>query len=150
MIKAEEQVIYAVVHLLQSHVILIQGMAHEKLIVEYSDRSCSTDSPHQIIARVFVGLDPCRHPPAGRLIDFRRSFHLDCFVRTHVIELFPEIIKFALLCPHAAGRGYGGFLLPYRVLRDERAVHALVDAVLLRFSRLDELRVDAEFDEPYR
>jgi hypothetical protein len=61
-------------------------------------------------------------------MDLRMSFHFDCFARTHPIapsrhgEFLPEIIKFTLLSPQAAGRGEGGFLL-------ECSVRSLMHAI---------------------
>jgi hypothetical protein len=60
-------------------------------------------------------------------------------MRTHLIEFFSEVIKLTLLCPHAAGRRDGGFLL-------QRTVHPLMHAILLRFPRLDKLGVDPQLE----
>ena len=64
-------------------------------------------------------------------------------MRALPIELLPEPIELALLPSQTAGGRDGGLLL-------ERAVHPLVDAILLWLPRLNELGVDPQLDEPYR
>ena len=63
-------------------------------------------------------------------------------MRTHQVEFFTKAVELSLLCRHAAGRWD-------RRLLFERTMHPLMDAVLLRFSRLDQLGVDAQLDEPH-
>ena len=58
-----------------------------------------------------------------------------------VVVLGAEVVEGALLASEVGARGSGS--LP---LEDE--VHVLVLGVLLRASGLDELRLDAELDEP--
>jgi hypothetical protein len=66
---------------------------------------------------------------------------VESLVRADLVELVAEVVESTLLGWETAGRRDGGFLL-------ERAVHPLVDRVLLGPTGFDELRVDVELDEP--
>jgi hypothetical protein len=62
-------------------------------------------------------------------------------VRPLGVELFPEGVEAVLLLQAVHARRTDGFLL-------ERAMHALVAAVLLRRARLDAFDLDAEPQPP--
>ncbi len=60
-------------------------------------------------------------------------------MRAHLVELLPKSIKPALLRRQAPGWRDRCFLL-------QRAVHSLMYAVLLRFPRFDQFRVNPQLD----
>jgi hypothetical protein len=62
-------------------------------------------------------------------------------VRPLFVEDAPKVVEGLLLSAKVGARRMGGFAL-------ERSVHSFVTAVLLRLSRLDELRPDAELNPP--
>ena len=67
--------------------------------------------------------------------------HGERLVGPELVELLAEVVELVLLGSQAGSGRDGGLLL-------EGAVHPLVDSVLLGPTGLDELRIDAEPDEP--
>ena len=67
--------------------------------------------------------------------------HGERLVGPELVELLAEVVELVLLGSQACSGRNGGLLL-------EGAVHPLVDSVLLGPTGLDELRIDAEPDEP--
>jgi hypothetical protein len=65
------------------------------------------------------------------------------FVRTLMVKLRTEVIEAALLGGERSRRWLRGFCL-------ERFVHTFMPSVLLRFTRHDPHRRDAQLDPPHR
>jgi hypothetical protein len=70
-----------------------------------------------------------------------RALYMQADVRAEVVELVAEVVELALLGGETAGGRDGSVAL-------ERAMHAFMDGVLLRFAWFDELGIDAKLDEP--
>jgi hypothetical protein len=140
----EAQIIHAIIHFLYPHLVLLQGVAHEDLIMRHSDRSCAARPPHQEVFEVFMGFDLLRHFPARWLVDHpTRPLHPKCLLRAILIEFIPKLIELALLSSQTTPRRDRCFLL-------QRAMHTLVHTILLRFPGINQLRVDPKLDEPHR
>ena len=142
-VEAEEQVVDPVVHLLKTHVVFVQRVADEHLAAKHPNGAVTAHSPHQVVGRIVVGLDALGHASGRGLVDLRRSLHAQRFVRADLVELLAKAVELLLLTSQAAGGRDGCFLL-------QRAVHPLVDPVLLRFPGFNQLGVDAQLDEPHR
>jgi hypothetical protein len=98
-VEAEEQVIHAVIHLLQADIILIQGLADKHLFVQHPNRAAAADPANQVVLWVGIGAKPARQHPLRGLVHFRRPLHAQRFVRALLVELLPEAIELTLLGP---------------------------------------------------
>jgi hypothetical protein len=66
----------------------------------------------------------------GRLVDLRRTFHVESFVGTLVVEDLGKFVKACLLLQKIGGDGFGRFFF-------QGQMHAFVTAVLLGMTGLD-------------
>ena len=79
----------------------------------------------------------------GRLVNLRRTFHVQGFVRTLVVEDLDELVEPSLLLQKIGSRRLGGFFF-------QGQMHALMAAVLLRVPRLNPLDANTEPEPPDR
>jgi hypothetical protein len=77
------------------------------------------------------------------LIDLRRTFHIQSFVRALVVEDLNEFVKAGLLLQEVGGRRLGGFFL-------QGEMHALVTAILLGSTGLDPFDANPQAKPPDR
>jgi hypothetical protein len=97
----------------------------------------------RIAERIFEWFD-VRQSSVGawrRLVDLGRTFHLQNFVRTFVVEGIDKLVETSLLLEEISPRGLSGFFL-------QREVHAFVTAVLLRRTWFDPLDSDPQAQPP--
>src|SRR5207249_3148443 len=80
---------------------------------------------------------------ARRLPEFGRGLLIESFVRALLVEVLAEAIETVLLFGDRR-------CCRLRCLGLERAVHALMSAVVLRARRWNVARLDAELEPPYR
>ena len=79
----------------------------------------------------------------GRLVNLRRTFHIQRFVGTFVVEDLDELVEASLLLQKIGSRRLGGFFF-------QGQMHALMAAVLLRMTRLDAFNANTEPKPPHR
>ena len=72
-----------------------------------------------------------------RVVDFRRTLHVQRFVRAFVVEDVDKFVKAGLLLQEVARGRLGGFFL-------QGEVHAFMAAVLLGMAGLDAFDANAE------
>ena len=77
------------------------------------------------------------------MINLGRTFHIQSFMRTLVVEDVEEAIKAGLLLQKVGSGRLGGFLF-------QGEMHAFVPAVLLRMPRLDAFNANAQAEPPDR
>jgi hypothetical protein len=77
------------------------------------------------------------HFPWGGCIAGGGGMHAECLVRTLMIALFTAVVELSLVGAKMYPRRSGGFGF-------QRAMHALMAAILLRFARFNELWQDAQ------
>ena len=78
---------------------------------------------------------------SGRLIDLRRAFHAQSYVRTLVVEDRNEVIEAGLLLQEVGGGRFGGFFF-------QSEMHAFVTAILLGMAGLDSFDADPQAQPP--
>jgi len=61
--KAEAQIVHTVVHILKDDMIFTQWIADNKLLVKNADRPPTADATRQVMAWVFVAIDPLAPVP---------------------------------------------------------------------------------------
>ena len=93
---------------------------------------------------VVEGIVDVRQPGVatrGGLVDLRRTFHIQSFVRALVVEDLNEFVEAGLLLQEVGGRRLGGFLL-------QGEMHALVTTILLGSTWFDALDANTEAKPP--
>jgi hypothetical protein len=76
------------------------------------------------------------------LVDLRRAFHIQSFVRALVIEDLDKFVEASLLLQEVGGGRLGGFFL-------QGKMHALVTTILLGSTRLDALDANPQAKPPH-
>jgi len=142
-VKAKEQVVDTVVNFLECNIFFVERLAHKDLISKDANCSAATDAAYQIVQRVVICADRLRHLSLRWSVDLRMSFHFKPFMRALLVVLFAKLIKLVLPQFHVASRRVRGLLC-------QGTMHPLVDAVLLRPTRLDELGIDSQLCPPHR
>src|ERR1700756_5781783 len=77
----------------------------------------------------------------GRLVDLGRTFHVQRFVRTFVVEDVDKFVKAGLLLKEIRGRRLGGLFF-------QREMPAFVTPVLLRMGGFDPFDTNAQGQHP--
>lgn len=90
---------------------------------------------------IFQGRNCLRHGMRRGLIEGSGRLLIQGLMRAFEVKLMAEAIEFALLAVAGVSRGSGGFGF-------EGSMHAFMAAVLLWFTRFDELGHDAQLDPP--
>jgi hypothetical protein len=98
--------------------------------------------PHRVTTMGFIvqGIVDVRQSGVGargRLVDLRRTFHVQSFVGTFVVEDLDKFVEARLLLKKIAGRRLGGLFL-----QGQR--HALMTTILLRSTGLDPFDANAQ------
>src|ERR1035438_3705783 len=118
-------------------------MRDEHVSIGPSHLASRRDSAHLPIRGVFRLLDPLRKEPRRRLIATIRSLLPERLVRALFVVLLTKPVEAFLLAAPVGRWRRRGFLL-------ERAMHAFVPSVLLRFTGGDALRHNAGLDPARR
>jgi hypothetical protein len=79
----------------------------------------------------------------GRLVDLRRTLHVQSFVGTFVVKDLDKFFEARLLLKKISGGRLGGLFL-------QGQMHALMTPVLLRMAGLDALNTDPQAEPPHR
>ena len=141
--RTEVDIPQAVVYLFQAHILSDDGGGDVYPLSSPSDPAIGTDVSHFEAVWVFNRRKLVGHRSVGGHIKLGGGIHVERLVGSLLVELAFESIELALLRAAVGGRRLGGLVL-------ERAVHALMLAILLRLSGLDELRKDAQTEPPGR
>src|SRR5712692_8355822 len=120
-----------------------QRLADEDAIALPHDLAGAAHAPDLVIGIIPRLLDAIRHHSPRRHINLMRRPLAERFVRTLLVVVPAEGVEARLLLDRIRSRRA-------RSLRLERAMHALVAAVLLRGGRMDKVRLDTELDPPRR
>src|SRR5882672_8213192 len=120
-----------------------QHLADEDQVPTPLDLAVGADPPHLAVPAIVglaqgAGVGPWRRP-----VKRRRILEAQGFVRPFTVVDPAEAVEARLLLGQACRRRLGRVVL-------ERAMHALMPAVLLRLGRLDPLRPDSKLDPPQR
>src|SRR6478736_1288774 len=116
-----------------------EGFADEDEVATPFDLAIGTHPAYRMVGVIPGILHPGRISPGRGAIAAGRRVLIESLMGSDVVEVLAEVLEPGLLLGRACGRRAGGLGL-------ERAVHALVAAVLLRLARLDPLELDAELD----
>src|SRR5690348_7157119 len=114
-----------------------QGLAEEEALAAPGDLARAAHAPDLVIGVIPGILDTIRHGARRGCIECCWGPLPQRFVRPLLVVVMAEGVEAGLLC----GRRYRRRT---RGLRLQRAMHALVAGVVLRRSRADEVRGDAE------
>jgi len=132
----------AISHLLEANEVPAQEAAHENLAVLPPDGGVLRDPPDLEVAWVLDRIWPARIGTSGGQVNRSRRFLAQRFVGPLEVVDASEAVEPSLLGAEVRAGWRGGALL-------EGSMHALVAAVLVRLSGLDELGGDAEGDPPH-
>ena len=116
-----------------------EGFADEDEVATPFDLAIGTHPAYRMVGVIPGILHFSRISPGRGAIAAGRRVLVESLMGSDVVEVVAEVLEPGLLLGRACGRRAGGLGL-------ERAVHALVAAVLLRLARLDPLELDAELD----
>src|SRR5919109_2460040 len=108
-----------------------------------TDAPVSTNVAHLKAVGVLERWQLVGHLPWGGFIAGGRGVHVECLVRTLMIELFTKVVALSLLGAKLGPRRSGGVGV-------QRALPALMTAMLLRLARCNGLRQDAQAHPPRR
>ena len=141
--RAEIDIPDSVIDLFEPDVFTDAGSGDVDPLVIPADAAVGTDVAYFISIRVLERRELARHRPWRSLIDAGRGFLFERLVGSHVIELLSKPIEFQLLRAQRGRWRSSGLGL-------ERAMHAFMPTVLLRFAGLDQLRQHSEAHPPGR
>jgi hypothetical protein len=134
--RAEVDIPDAIVDLLEADIFANAGVRDVDPLVVPPDAPVSTHIAHLEAVGVLERWQLVGHLPWGGFIAGGGGVHVECLVRTLMIERFTEVVELSLLGAKMCPRRSGGVGV-------QRAIHALMTAMLLRFARFNELRQDA-------
>src|SRR5436853_2965085 len=133
---------YVVVNLLDADGLSSKDLAEINFLVAQTDAATASDHDGFVVERIV----DVRQPGVGtrrRLVDFRRTFHIQSFVRALVVEDLHEFVETGLLLQEVGGRRLGGFFL-------QGEMHALVTTILLGSTGFDALDANTQAKPPDR
>ena len=126
-----------------AHEFVDQRLADEDKLAFPFDHARAADTANLMIGVIPGVLLARRHGARGSGVGRRRRSLAERFVRTFLVVMRSEPVKARLLLSGVRCRRGRGLCL-------QRAMHALMSAVLLRRGRMDEVRGDAELHPPGR
>src|SRR5260370_1778403 len=127
----------------QAHLLAPENFAQKHVVLLPTKMTMWPHTAYQHALRVVRFRHARRKPARRRLIDRRRRLHLQRFVGTHLIVFLAKTVQRPLLLAPVGRRRLSRLLL-------QRAIHALVPALLLRMSPIDPFRHDPQLDPPHR
>src|SRR5262249_16108353 len=133
---------YVVVNLLDADGLSSKDLAEIDFFVAQTDAATASDHDGFVVE----GIVDVRQPgvgTGGRLVDFRRTLHIQSFVRALVVEDLNEFIEAGLLLQEVGGRRLGGFFL-------QGEMHALVTTILQGSTGFDPLDANTQAKPPDR
>ena len=125
-----------------AHGLTSEDRAEINFLVAEADASAIRDHNDFVVK----GIVDIGQPLVGTrrmLIDLSRTFHVQGFMGTFVVEDLDKIVEAGLLLKEVCGSRLGGFFL-------QSEMHALVTAVLLRMARLDPFNANPQAEPPDR
>src|SRR5215472_12894887 len=103
-------------------------------------RPASSDHDGFVVERI-VDVRQSRVGTRGRLVDLRRTFHVQSLVRPFVVKDLHKLVEASLLLKEVRSRGLSGFFL-------QGKMHAFLTAILLGRTWLDPLDTDPQAQPP--
>src|SRR5258708_26735207 len=131
----------AVVLLQQAHSLATQNFTQKHLVLLPTKMTLAAHAARQHIRWILRFAHLLRKFSRGRLINFRRRAHAQCFVRTHLIVFLAKAVLRALLLAPVGRRRVCGFLF-------SSAIHGVVPAILLPMACFGTLPPDSQPDAP--
>src|SRR5215468_4145557 len=131
-----------VVNLLDADGLSSKDLAEVDFFVAQTDAATAGDHDGFVVE----GIVDVRQPGVGTgggLVDLRRAFHVQSFVRALVVEDLNEFVEAGLLWQKVGGRRLGGFFL-------QGEMQALVTTILLGSTGFNALDANAEAKPPDR
>jgi hypothetical protein len=113
-----------------------KDLAEVDLVIVQTDAPAPGDHDGLVMQRI-IEIRQAGVGPWGRVVDFRRTLHVQRFVRAFVVEDVDKCVKPDLLLQEVGRGGLGGFFL-------QGEVHAFMTAVLLGMAGLDAFDANAE------
>ena len=131
---------YVVVHFFDADGMSGKDLTEIDFLLSPTDPSATGDHDGLIVERI-IDIRQSGVGTRGRLVDLGRTFHVQSFVRTLLVEDLDKFVKAGLLLKEIRDHRLGGFF-------SLSEVHAFVATVLLGMAGLDALEADAEEQPP--